>query len=190
MDDPAQHPAILASDAERERSVTVLRDALVAGRLTLEEFSDRVGRVQAARTDRELATLTADLPARAAASPENAPTEHRAVFSRLTRSGAWELPDRSSWRSVFGTIYLDLREVRLDSAEVEMSIYNLFGTVRVRVPPGVKLEVTGGGAFASQVIEPPPWPAPGGAPVLRIHASGPGGTLYVSSSESKRSLDR
>ena len=29
-----------------------------------------------------------------------------------------------------------------------------------------------------------------GAPVLRIHASGPGGTLYVSSSESKRSLDR
>ena len=190
IDDPVRHPAILASDAERERTVAVLRDAVVEGRLTLEEFSERVERVQAARTDRELAALTADLPARAATSPDAPPAEHRAVFSRLTRGGAWDLPDRSSWRSVFGTIYLDLREVRLGSAEVELSIYNLFGTVRVRVPPGVRVEVTGGGAFASQVIEPPPWPAPRGAPVLRIHASGPGGTLYVSSSEPKRSLGR
>ena len=75
------------------------------------------------------------------------------MFSRLTRGGAWELPERSSWRSVFGTIYLDLREVRLGSAEVRLSIYNLFGTVRVRVPPASALEVTGGGAFASQVID-------------------------------------
>ena len=60
----------------------------------------------------------------------------------------------------------------------------------MRVPPGIRVEVTGGGAFASQVIEPPAWPAPRSAPVLRIHASGPGGTLYVNSSELKRSLTR
>jgi Domain of unknown function (DUF1707) len=41
-------PAILASDAERERSVDVLRDAVVDGRLTLEEFTDRVGIAQTA----------------------------------------------------------------------------------------------------------------------------------------------
>jgi hypothetical protein len=190
VDDRAQPPAILASDTERERSVGVLRDAVVEGRLTLEEFSERVEHVQTARTDRELAVLTADLPAPGAPSADAAPAEHRAVFSRLTRGGAWELPARSSWRSVFGTIYLDLREVRLGCAEVELSIYNLFGTVRVRVPPGVRVEVTGGGAFASQVIDPPPWPAPRGAPLLRIHASGPGGTLYVSSSEPRRALTR
>jgi Domain of unknown function (DUF1707) len=33
---------ILASDAERERSIMLLRDAVGEGRLTLEEFSERV----------------------------------------------------------------------------------------------------------------------------------------------------
>ena len=42
---------ILASDAQRERSIALLRDAVGEGRLTLEEFSERVGLAQAARTD-------------------------------------------------------------------------------------------------------------------------------------------
>ena len=57
-----QPTPILASDAERERSVALLRDAVGEGRLTLTEFSDRVGLAQAARTDHELARLTRDLP--------------------------------------------------------------------------------------------------------------------------------
>jgi hypothetical protein len=44
MEDPSDLPAIRASDEERERSVVLLRDAVVSGRLTLEEFSERVGR--------------------------------------------------------------------------------------------------------------------------------------------------
>jgi hypothetical protein len=42
------------------------------------------------------------------------------------------------------------------------------------------------GVLASQVIDPPPWPAPPGAPRLRIHVSVPGGTLYVRASEPRR----
>lgn len=53
---------ILASDAERERRIVLLRDAVGEGRLTLEEFSERVGLAHAARTDQELAHLTRDLP--------------------------------------------------------------------------------------------------------------------------------
>ena len=56
-------PPILASDAERERSVALLRDAVGEGRLTLEEFSERIGLAHAARTDKELANLVRDLPA-------------------------------------------------------------------------------------------------------------------------------
>ena len=48
---------ILVSDAERERSVALLRLAVGEGRLTLEEFSERVGLACAARTDQELASL-------------------------------------------------------------------------------------------------------------------------------------
>src|ERR1700759_5874289 len=64
MQEPtSQPPAILAGDAERDHSTQLLSQAVVEGRLTLEEFSDRVERAQGARTREELATLTRDLPA-------------------------------------------------------------------------------------------------------------------------------
>ncbi len=181
---------ILASDAEREQSIVRLRDAVTSGRLTLEEFSDRVGRVHVARTDRDLAALTVDLPSTAPALPPAPAIGHRALFSKLVRRGAFELPARSSWRSLFGTIVLDLRQARLEGPEIELEIYNLFGTVTVLVPPGVIVDVEGGGAFASQVLEPPEWLPPAGAPRLRIRTSGPGGTLYVRAPEPARELSR
>jgi Domain of unknown function (DUF1707)/Cell wall-active antibiotics response 4TMS YvqF len=174
---------VRASDAEREHSIVLLREAVTSGRLTLEEFSDRVGRAQIARTDRDLAELTVDLPGVAPDLPAAPAVRHRALFSRLVRRGVFELPAQSSWRSVFGTIVLDLRQARLEGPDVGLEIYNLFGTVTVVVPPGVAVDVEGGGWFASQVLEPPAWPAPPGAPRLRIRLSGPGGTLYVRSSE-------
>jgi Domain of unknown function (DUF1707)/Cell wall-active antibiotics response 4TMS YvqF len=173
---------ILASDAEREQSIVLLRDAVTSGRLTLEEFSERVGRAQLARTDRDLAALTVDLPSAAPGVPAVGAVRHRALFSKLVRRGAFELPARTSWSSYFGTIVLDLRQARLDGPEVELEIYNLFGTVTVLVPAGVLVDVEGGGPFASQVLEPPAFLPPPGAPRLRIRVAGPGGTLYVRSS--------
>ena len=48
---------ILVADAERERSIALLRVAVGEGRLTLAEFSERVGLADAASTDMELASL-------------------------------------------------------------------------------------------------------------------------------------
>jgi hypothetical protein len=190
MDDQSQPAPILVSDSERERGITLLQDAVINGRLTLEEFSDRVGRAQVVRTDRELASLTADLPAEASAPAPTMPAKHRAVCSHLVRRGAWELPARSSWRSVFGTIDLDLREARLAGPESELRIHNLFGTVSVVVPDGVAVQVEGGGLFASQVVRTPSEHPPAGAPRLRIQVSGPGGTLRVLSSAPQPRLER
>jgi Domain of unknown function (DUF1707)/Cell wall-active antibiotics response 4TMS YvqF len=179
-----QLPAILAGDAEREDSTQLLSRAVVEGRLTLEEFSDRVERAQAARTREELATLTQDLPAAPpapATSTEVATAQERhvAFCSRLVRSGPWELAARSEFRSICGTIMLDLSQARLAGAQVELEIFNLFGTVTVIVPESVDVSVTGGGMFASQVIEPHTAPPVAGAPKLRINVRGPGGTLHV-----------
>ena len=189
MDEPTRQPAILAGDQEREHSTQLLSRAVVEGRLTLEEFSDRVGRAQAARTREELATLTRDLPPALPAAPSPAPStevdapheRHVAFCSRLVRSGPWELAARSEFRSIFGTITLDLSQARLAGPEVELQIFNLFGTVTVIVPESVQVNVSGGGMFASQVIQPPASPPVPGAPKLRINARGPGGTLYVRS---------
>jgi hypothetical protein len=179
-----QPPAILAGDAEREHSSQLLSQAVVEGRLTLEEFSDRVGRAQGARTREELATLTRDLPAAPAAPASStelvaAQERHVAFGSRLVRSGPWELAAVSEFRSIFGTITLDLSQARLAGAEVELQIFNLFGTVTVIVPESVDVSVSGGGMFASQVIQPHAAPPVAGAPKLRIKTRGPGGTLYV-----------
>jgi hypothetical protein len=183
MSDAPQPPPtpILASDAERERSVALLRDAVGEGRLTLEQFSERVGVAQAARTDQELALLTHDLPAAPAPSaPElGASEQHRAFCSHLTRTGPWSLPARSSWRSIFGTIDLDLRQARLAGRDIELEVYNLFGTVTVIVPDGIEVVVRGGGLFASQKIRSPGRAPVAGGPRLTIDTRGPGGTLYV-----------
>jgi hypothetical protein len=83
MDEPTRQPAILAGDQEREHSTQLLSRAVVEGRLTLEEFSDRVGRAQAARTREELATLTRDLPAALPAAPSPAPAPESCVAHGL-----------------------------------------------------------------------------------------------------------
>ena len=51
-----------ASDAERERAVDVLKAAFTEGRLTQDEYTDRVGQVQVSKTYGDLAGLTHDLP--------------------------------------------------------------------------------------------------------------------------------
>jgi uncharacterized membrane protein len=54
--------SMLASTADRERALDVLRAGFAEGRLTKEEHDERVSRVYAARTYRELAMVTVDLP--------------------------------------------------------------------------------------------------------------------------------
>jgi hypothetical protein len=50
------------ADADRDRAVTQLREHVVEGRLTLDEFSERVGSALQARTRGDLVALMADLP--------------------------------------------------------------------------------------------------------------------------------
>lgn len=158
----------------------MLRDATVEGRLTLEEFSDRVGQAQLARTQDELAALARDLPSPPPSEVDAASAvRHLALCSRLVRRGRWEIPARSSFRAIFGTIHLDLRDARLAACEVEIDVFNLFSTVTVIVPDGVAVTVDGGGWFASEVIDPSSAPPVHAAPTIRLRTSGPGGTLHV-----------
>ena len=55
-------PDLRVGDAERERVVAALRDHAAAGRLTVEELSERLDRAYAARTAADLSELQRDLP--------------------------------------------------------------------------------------------------------------------------------
>jgi hypothetical protein len=68
-------PRLRASDDDRQRVVAALERHTAAGRLSLDEFADRVGRVYAASTHGDLAGVTRDLP------PEPVATGHRQLLA-------------------------------------------------------------------------------------------------------------
>ena len=132
-----------ASDADRERVVAVLGEALADGRLTMEEHSERTSRAYAARTLGELTGLTGDL------SPEEAQpilVDDRPVsvfFGRARREGRWVVPVKLPVVALFGTVELDLREAVLQRRHIVVDSLILGGRVRLLVPEGVRVDVTG-----------------------------------------------
>jgi hypothetical protein len=150
QDDPVGDP-IRASDAERDGTIDVLRDASAEGRLTFEELADRIEAAATATTRGELQRLTGDLPAdahpvarEAGASPSTAvvaPVNDSSVFGDVRRSGPWRVPDSSRFSTLFGDIELDLREAVVGQARVEIDAGTVFGDVTLLVPEGVVVEV-------------------------------------------------
>ena len=55
-------PKIRASDADRDRTAALLREHLAAGRLTAEEYHERLDLAYEAKTLGQLDELMADLP--------------------------------------------------------------------------------------------------------------------------------
>lgn len=60
---------VRAGDTERDATVQVLRDHCVQGRLTVEEFDERVSRAYVATTRSELDRLVSDLPSPTGSAP-------------------------------------------------------------------------------------------------------------------------
>ncbi|WP_371780891.1 DUF1707 SHOCT-like domain-containing protein [Streptosporangium subroseum] len=58
----AAGPNTRASDGDRDKVASVLREHYAQGRLTVEEFDERLEQLYTSRTYGELATLTSDLP--------------------------------------------------------------------------------------------------------------------------------
>jgi hypothetical protein len=175
-------PAIRISTAERQAAIAILQEAVVDGRLTLEEYSDRVGVAVGARTDRDLQALTADLPrplARGVPTSSSTVVEHRAVCSHIVRRGPLALDAESKYSSWFGTVDLDLRQATLPAADVSIDVKNVFGTVTVLVPEGVDVRMEGGGLMSSEHVDISNSAVVPGAPVIRVRVSGIGGTVYV-----------
>jgi Domain of unknown function (DUF1707) len=58
----ATQPSLRIGDREREATAAELREHFAHGRLTLEEFNQRLDAVFGAKTQRDLSRITADLP--------------------------------------------------------------------------------------------------------------------------------
>jgi hypothetical protein len=62
VDKPSQAGPVRIGDAERDRAIAALGDHFAAGRLSREEFDERVETAMQARFDHDLEPLFADLP--------------------------------------------------------------------------------------------------------------------------------
>lgn len=165
-------PPILASDAERERACTTLREASVDGRLTLDEFSQRIGRALAARTRDQLAEVTRDLPAVLPPSAVRRPPVRWSValLGGVERRGFWRVGELSWAIAFMGGCNLDLRGAAISAPVMTINAVSVMGGVDVIVPPGVEVELEGMAVMGSKTLElsgPPPGP---GAPVVRVNA--------------------
>src|ERR1700761_3991897 len=105
-------PALRASHAERDQVVEVLREAAGDGRLTDEELEQRVEASLSPRTGSDLPLLTADLPARAGARPQDGGRIDQR-FGTVTREGRWVVPQRMEIKAKAGNVKLDFTEAVL-----------------------------------------------------------------------------
>lgn len=161
-----------ASDADRDRTADILREALAEGRLTAEEHSERIDGVYRAKTTAELEPLVRDLPAAhepppaARRTPEPAPSRPSpgvvppvadenlvAVLSASVRRGRWRVARRTHAYAVFGSVEIDLSEAIFEQRQVVIKAVAIFGSVDVRVPENVSLRGSGTGILGSYEVD-------------------------------------
>ena len=139
------------ADADRDRTVTLLREHVVEGRLTLDEFSERMGTALEAKTRGELNAVMADLPSTSglpADSPTTAPPRktsrwHIAIMSGHSTRGRWRMGGKTKAVAVMGGCDMDLRRAEIEGPEVEITAFAFWGGVEIIVPEGFDVELRG-----------------------------------------------
>ncbi len=177
-----ENPEERISDADRERVAVSLRDDLLAGRLTLEEFSERVEVAYGAQVRGQLTRARTGLPEAGSVATVRArrkPTRFTAaLFSHVARRGRLRLRGWTVAASAFSDVDLDLRDAELDTEETSVTAVAAFGNVDIYVPEGVTVTVGGLGLFGHQRDWGRDLDRPN-APVLRVRALSVFGTVDV-----------
>ncbi len=154
-------------DADRERVAERLNQAVADGQISLLELDERLAKAYAAKYEVELQELVADLPggqlavppsmtkpvaqhgvapytAGLAALPTGSETmELRTGLGGLKRSGSWLVPPRLNVRSGMGAVKLDFTGARFTSAVVQIDMQIGAGSVKLRVPAGSTIDLSG-----------------------------------------------
>jgi DUF1707 SHOCT-like domain/Cell wall-active antibiotics response LiaF, C-terminal len=169
------------SDADREQAVIALREHLLAGRLTLEEFSERAGAALQAKVAGELAHVQDDLPEVFVQTADRRRKPSRftaALLGHVARGGRLRLRRWAIASSAFGDLDFDLRDATIDQQQATVTVMAAFGNVDIYVPEGVNLDVGGMTIFGHRRD----WGRDTGrpdAPTIHVRALGFAGTIDV-----------
>jgi hypothetical protein len=179
-------PELRASHEDRDRVVEELRVAAGDGRLTAEELDERLEAALGARTYRELAVLTADLPAasgRAAGAVAPKPKDVMRLQRRgggVSQVGSWVVPKRMEINVVGGSVRLDFTEAVITEPTLQVDAYVRGGRLLIVTKPGIVVDASEvsmvGGHVAARQVQ-----AAGGPVILTVEVSGEvrGGNVRV-----------
>ena len=134
-----------ASDADRDRVVDVLCAAAGDGRLTADEFNERLEAALSSRTLDELAVLTADLtggPGRSSVATAQAEDVMRINKhgGSVRRTGRWVVPRRLELRSSSCDVGFDFANavITRDTVRIDMDVRG--GSLILLVGPGTVVD--------------------------------------------------
>jgi hypothetical protein len=174
VDDQRSH--WLASDEDREEALRALHQALVDGRIRVEQHSERVSKALAAQYVAELEDLTADvphgdrLPVRAdnAALVKAGTQQARAILRSASLRPRGEVSGRLHSWAVWGNAEIDLRDavIPIDGLDLRLGAY--LGDVTIVVPPNVQVSLVAMPLLGRAVDD--TGSAPAAAPTVRIRA--------------------
>lgn len=155
--------------------VEALGEHAAAGRISLAELEERVGRAYAATSRSELAELTRDLPALTEPAVPAEPVGRRGPASqwlvaimggsnRRTR----RLARRVNAISIMGGDDVDLREAEIEGGELTINAVSLMGGLNVYVPDSVEVELSGFAIMGGNDERGSLRQARPGAPLIRV----------------------
>jgi Domain of unknown function (DUF1707)/Cell wall-active antibiotics response 4TMS YvqF len=177
---PRQAPRDLrASDADRDRTLALLAEAVADGRLTTDEHAERVQRACTARTLGELAELTTDL-----AVPSAQPVRLdggrviSGIFGPGRRDGRWVVPETLTVTAVLGEVEVDFTQAILQARHVQLLATVIGGRLRLVVPDGVSVALTAPVVLGRRRGGTPP-PATSDSPVIEVKGMVLGGEIIV-----------
>jgi Domain of unknown function (DUF1707)/Cell wall-active antibiotics response 4TMS YvqF len=199
------------SDADRGRVIDVLKTSCSEGRLSLDEFSERVGAIWAAQTVSQLSIVLADLPhpfgpdltgVVAAPGPGLSPAPSAAPATRWTvavmsgsrRRGRWRLRHQTNAIAIMGGCELDLRRAEVEGPEIIINALAFMGGIDIIVPEGIEVELSGIGLMGGKEARIADVPILPGSPIVRVRALALMGEVTVRSRaldpEKRRRLSR
>jgi len=132
------------STADREQLVERLNIAVGEGRITLEEFEERMTGVLAAKTFGEIVPFFEGLPTPVTSPSAPVPVTDLVVKgSSLRRNGRWVVPPRMRIEAHGSSVRLDYTEAVIPTRVVEVEVIARGSSTRLIVPPGSSVDMGG-----------------------------------------------
>lgn len=108
------------------------------------------------------------------------------ILGKSSARGTWRAPRRITAFAYWGSVHIDLRSALIESPEVDIRAWSIMGGVRVTVPEGIPVDLSGcivmGGSH-NRVLARAPLPD---APLVRVRARGLWGSVLIRNPRKRR----